>query len=162
MAKRSDFSLAKTIQATRVTKDVFPRKPPPPRPIDVRSKSELRDNQIMSDFDLGALQDVPSMTTVMDALHRGRRLRAKSAKAIEFQLEAEAMQNILRAQELADVRKLRRNAVHVVVDERSNSRFMSERSIDMEDENFLEPLDTLNREPKGFEQKSSTYWSNKR
>ncbi|XP_046468818.1 paramyosin, short form [Neodiprion pinetum] len=165
VAKRSDFSLSKTIHASHVTKEIFPRKRVICRPVQVRPRSEPRkiERKIMSDLELGSLQDVQTIREVKDALEHGRRLRGKSAKAIEFHLKADALQNLSQSQELADIRKFQRNAVHVLMDDRMHSQFMSNRArMARDDQKFLEPLDNLSHELKEFEQKSSGYFLDKR
>lgn len=116
----------------------------------------------MADLELESLQDVQTLSSVRDALEHGKRLRGKSAKAIEFHLKAEALNNLARGQELADIRKFQRNSVHVLFDERSHSKLMEERSRTTKEEKLLERTENLSHEIKGFERKSNDYFIDKR
>ncbi|XP_011636910.1 uncharacterized protein LOC105427060 [Pogonomyrmex barbatus] len=130
-----------------------------------RARSEVKEIQreAMSDIKLQALKDVQMMTDVSDALKHGKSLCGKSAKAIEFHLRAEALKNLSKSQELADIRKFQRETVHSLWDDKAHGRLMNERTKALIDEDKLtQPLDTLSRELRGFEQKSSNYFLDKR
>ncbi|XP_043256069.1 paramyosin, short form-like [Colletes gigas] len=170
IANRSDFSLSKTAQASHVTRELFP---PRTREFRLRSlpllvdsariRSQARQIQReMAAIDLQALRDVQTMADVQSALDHGKSLRGKSARAIEFQLTAEAMKNLNVSQQLADVRKCQReNALWDINDTRL--RLLEDRTRNLLDEERLAaPLDSLSRDLKGYEQKSSNYFLNKR
>lgn len=171
IANRSDFSLSKTAQASHVTREVFPRKleeirlrPLPLLVESARIRSEARKIQReMADIDLQSLKDVQNMSDVQDAFDHGKSLRGKSAKAIEFHLRAEALKNLSKSQELADIRKFQRENLSVLWDGREHLRLMDERTRNLIDEDRLTaPLNCLSRELKGYEEKSSNYFLNKR
>lgn len=116
----------------------------------------------MSDIKLQALKDVQLTTEVNDAMEHAKSLRGKSAKAIEFHLRTEALKNLSKSQELADIRKFQRDTVHSLWEE-ARGRLMNERAKALIDEDKLtQPFDTLSRELRGFEQKSSNYFLDKR
>lgn len=154
-----------------MTKEIFPRigkdrkrLPMPLMFASTRARSEVKEIQqeAMSNIKLQALKDVQMMTEVNDALEHAKSLRGKSAKAIEFHLRTEALKNLSKSQELAGVRKFQREAVHLW-DDTARSKLMSERAKALIDEDKLtQPLDTLSRELRGFEQKSSNYFLDKR
>lgn len=129
-----------------------------------RSSSEAREIQqeAINDIKLQALKDV-QMTSVHDALEHGKNLRGKSAMAIEFQLRAEALKNLSKSEELADVRRLQKETVHCFWENRAHGKLMEKRSKVLIDEDKLtQPLNSLSRELRGYEQKSSDYFLDKR
>lgn len=130
----------------------------------VRSEASKEIQQeALSDIKLQALKDVQMMGEVHDALEHGKSLRGKSARAIEFQLRAEALKNLSKSQELADIRKFQREAVHSFWDERAHGRLMDERTKNLiDEEKLMQPLNTLSKELRGYEQKSSNYFLDKR
>ncbi|XP_011877355.1 PREDICTED: paramyosin, short form-like isoform X2 [Vollenhovia emeryi] len=172
IANRSDFSLAKTVQASRVTKEIFPRTgkdlkrlPMPLTFASTRARSEVREfhQEARNDIKMQALKDVQRMTEVNDAVRHSKSLRGKSAKAIEYHLTTEALKNLSKSQELADVRKFQRETVHSLWDDTAHGRLMNERAKALIDEDKLtQPLGVLSRELRGFEQKSSNYFLDKR
>ncbi|XP_026823775.1 paramyosin, short form-like [Ooceraea biroi] len=172
IANRSDFSLAKTVHASRVTKEIFPhtgedlkRLPMPLMFASSRARGEFKEIQqeTVNDIKLKALKDVQLMTQVHNALDYGKNLRGRSAKAIEFQLRAETMKNLTKSQELADIRKFQREVMHSPWDDKGYDRLIDERTKSLIDEDKLtQPLDTLSRELRGYEQKSSNYFLDKR
>lgn len=100
---------------------------------------------------------------VREAFEHGRSLRGKSAKAIEYQLKTNALMNLSRSEELADIRKYQREAVHLLHDETEHHRLMDERLKNLTDmEKITEPLVVLSQEMKSFEKKSSNYFTEKR
>lgn len=128
----------------------------------VRSEAKIQ-QEALRDIKLQSLKDVQMMTDVHDALDHGKNLRGKSAKAIEFRLRTEALKNLSKSQELADIRKFQRESVHSLWDDRAHGRLMEERTKALIDENKLtQPLDSLSRELRGYEQKSSNYFLDKR
>ncbi|RLU25792.1 hypothetical protein DMN91_001951 [Ooceraea biroi] len=171
IANRSDFSLAKTVHASRVTKEIFPhtgedlkRLPMPLMFASSRARGEFKEIQqeTVNDIKLKALKDVQLMTQVHNALDYGKNLRGRSAKAIEFQLRAETMKNLTKSQELADIRKFQREVMHSPWDDKGYDRLIDERTKSLIDEDKLtQPLDTLSRELRGYEQKSSNYFLDK-
>ncbi|KYQ51217.1 Paramyosin [Trachymyrmex zeteki] len=171
IANRSDFSLAKTVQASRVTKEIFPRTgkdlkrlPMPLMFASTRAHSEVKEIQqeAMSNIKLQALKDVQMMTEVNDALKHAKSFHGKSAKAIEFHLRTEALKNLSKSQELADIRKFQKETAHSLWDDTVHSRLMNERAKVLIDEDKLtQPFNTLSRELRGFEQKSSNYFLDK-
>lgn len=129
----------------------------------VRGEVKEIQQEARDDIKLRALRDVQMMTEVNDALEHGKCLRGKSAKAIEFHLRTEALKNLSKSQELADIRKFQRENVHSLWDDTAHGRLMSERAKVLIDEDKLtQPLDALSRELRGFEQKSSNYFLDKR
>lgn len=176
IANRSDFSLAKTVHASRVTKEIFPRTgedlkrlPMPLMFADnraVRSPREVKENQReINDIKMQALRDIQSLNEVQDTLKHVKHLRGKSAKAIEFQLRTEAMRNLTKSQELADIRKFQKETVHNLceVNDRAYSRLLNEKAMDLiDEEKLIRPLDMLSKELRGYEQKSSDYFLDKR
>lgn len=130
-----------------------------------RARSEVKDIQqkAMSNIKLQALKDVQMMTEMNDELEYSKSLHGKSAKAIEFHLRTEALKNLSKSQELANIRKFQRETVHSLWDDTARDRLMNERAKTLIDEDRLtQPLDTLSRELRGFEQKSSNYFLDKR
>lgn len=130
-----------------------------------RARSEIKEVQreAVKDIKLRALKDVQMMTQVHDVLEHGKSLRGKSAKAIELQLTTEAMKNLAKSQQLADIRKFQRETVHSLWDDETRVKLMEERTKSLIDEDKLtQPLDTLSRELRGYEQKSSNYFLDKR
>lgn len=130
-----------------------------------RARSEVKDIQqeAMSNIKLQALKDVQMMTEMNDELEHSKSLRGKSAKAIEFHLRTEALKNLSKSQELANIRKFQRETMHSLWDDTARDRLMNERAKNLIDEDRLtQPLDTLSRELRGFEQKSSNYFLDKR
>ncbi|XP_066590158.1 paramyosin, short form-like [Prorops nasuta] len=173
IAKRSDFSREKTAQASHVTKEVFPYKSEDLRwrvPLSTRiellrprTRASRLSPEEMAEIELQSLRDVQAMNEVQDALEHGRNLRGKSARAIEFHLRAEAMKNLTKSQELADIRKFQRESVQSFYEDRNHSRLMLDRTRNLLDEDKLtEPLGHLNKELRGYEQKSSKYFLDKR
>lgn len=172
IANRSDFSLAKTVHASRVTKEILPRTgedlrrlPMPLMFTGTRARREVKEirQEAMGDIKLQALKDVQLMHEVHEALEHGKNLRGKSARAIEFQLRAEALKNLSESQELADIRRFQRETAHSLWDDRAHGRLMAERTKALIDEDKLtQPLDSLSRELRGYEQKSSNYFLDKR
>lgn len=113
----------------------------------------------MNDIKLQALKDVQVMTEGQDILEHGRSLRGKSARAIGYQLMTETLKNLSKSQELADIRKSQQETVHTFWDNRARGRLIDERTKALIDEDKLtQPFDTLSKELRGFEQKSSNYF----
>ncbi|XP_017758959.1 PREDICTED: paramyosin, short form-like [Eufriesea mexicana] len=173
IANRSDFSLSKTAQASHVTREVFPRrleeiklKPLPLLVESARVRSQLRQiEREMADIDLQSLRDAQIMSEVQSALDHGKSLRGKSARAIEFQLRAEALKNLNKSQELADIRKYQREnaAANWAWETKEHVKLIEERTRNLLDEERLAaPLSSLSRELKGYEEKSSNYFLDKR
>lgn len=156
-----------------MTKEILPRTgehlkrlPMPLMFPGVRARSEMREIQrqeTIDDMKMQSLRDVQTMGEVQDALEHAKNLRGKSAKAIEFQLRLDAMKNLTKSQELADIRKFQRETVHSFWDEKAHGRLMHERTKALIDEEKLtQPLDALSKELRGYEQKSSNYFLDKR
>lgn len=155
-----------------MTKEIFPRTgkdlkrlPMPLMLASARARSEVKEIQqeAMSDIKLQALKDVQMMTEVNDELKHAKCMRGKSAKAIEFHLRTEALKNLSKSQELADIRKFQKETVHSLWDNVVHGRLLNERTKTLIDEDkLMQPLDTLSRELRGFEQKSSNYFLDKR
>ncbi|KAG7203492.1 hypothetical protein KM043_013552 [Ampulex compressa] len=166
VAKRSDFSLAKTAQASHVTREIFPRTREEfkRRPLPILSHREHRLGQVeMNDIGLRSLKEVQMMGEMRDALEHGKKLRGKSARAIEFQLTADALKNLSKSQEMADIRRYQKEQhVDVVWNERAHCKLIEERTRNLIDEEKLAaPLNSLSRELRGYEQKSSNYFLDK-
>lgn len=155
-----------------MTKEIFPRTgkdlkrlPMPLMFASTRARSEMKEIQqeAISNIKLQALKDVRMMTEVNDALKHAKSLRGKSAKAIEFHLRTEALKNLSKSQELADIRKFQKETVNSLWDDTVRSRLINERAKVLIDEDKLtQPLNTLSRELRGFEQKSNNYFLDKR
>ncbi|XP_076231700.1 paramyosin, short form [Calliopsis andreniformis] len=170
IANRSDFSLSKTAQASHVTREVFPRKLEQIRakPLlflnSARVRADSRQIQReMAEINLRSLKDVQTLAEVQDTLDRGKSLRGKSARAIEFQLRAEAMKTLNMSQQLADIRKYQRENLSSVWDGREHLRLVEARAQNLIDEEKLTaPLNSLSRQLRGFEEKSSNYFLDQR
>ena len=166
LAKRSDFSLSKTVEAAHVTKEILHRKLDtiPLETLRPRRKYFLEaEIQEMADRELQSLKDVQEMSTINDAFEHGKSLRGKSAKSIEMQLKTEALKNLSRGHELADIRKWQREAVQVYWEESEHHKVMEERQKNLTDmEKISAPLSALKKELKGFEEKTSNYFLDKR
>ena len=165
--------MAKTAQASHVTREVFPRKleeiklkPLPLLVESARAKARARQLQReMADIDFQSLRDARTLSEVENALEFGKSLRGKSARAIGFHLTAEAYKNLNRSKELADIRKYQKECASSSYcwDTREHLRHIEERTRNLPDEDRLaEPLDSLSRELKGYEEKSSSYFLDKR
>lgn len=171
VANRSDFSLSKTAQASHVTREVLPGRLVAIRLTpwnlfleSARIRSEARRLQReMAAIDLQCLRDMQALTEARTTLDEARSLRGKSAKAIEIQLRAEAMRNLNKSQELADIRKsqLLDQAIWEGREQLRLSRELT-RNIDIDEARLTAPLDCLSRELKGYEQKSANYYHDKR
>lgn len=171
VANRSDFSLSKTAQASHVTREVLPGRLDAIRIItpwnlfleSARVRSDARQLQRkMAEIDLQCLRDMQSLTEARTTLDQAKTLRGKSAKAIEIQLRAEAMANLNKSQQLADLRKahLLDQAIFEGREQLRLSRELTRNLID--EERLTAPLDCLSRELKGYEKKSTNYYLNKR
>lgn len=126
-----------------------------------RSETKQIQQETMSNIKLQALKDVQMMTEGRDVLEQGRNLRGKSARAIGFQLVTETLKNLSKSQELADIRKFQTETI--LSDNRAHSRLIDERTKALIDEDkLMQPLDKLSKELRGFEQKSSNYFLDKR
>lgn len=110
-----------------------------------------------------ALRDVQINEEVRDAYHQSRSLKGKSAKAIEYQLKTNALLNLSASEELADIRKYQREAVHLLNDEVERQSVMQDRLRHLVDlEKITEPLIALSREMRNYESKSTEYFMDKR
>jgi len=128
-----------------------------------RARGEVTEMQTMSDIKLRAFKDVQTIGQVHNVSEHGKKLRGKSAKAIEFQLRAEALNNLTKSQELADIRKFQGETVHPLWGDQEYGRLIHQRTKNLIDENKLtQPLGILSRELRGYEQKSSNYFLDKR
>lgn len=128
-----------------------------------RARSEAKEirREALKDIKQQSLKDIQVMSEVHDTMKHGKSLRGKSARAIEFQLRTEALKNLWKSQELADIRKCQREAV--LWDDRVHGRMLEEKTKALIDENkLMQPLDSLSRELRGYEQKSSNYFLDKR
>lgn len=157
------------MQASRLSKEVFSSRFDAEATTFLirRAVSEPRElepePEEMAELRSRALKDVQTDAEVREAFHHGKSLRGKSAKAIEYQLKTNALMNLSRSEELADIRKYQREAVHVVHDEAEHHRLMDERIKNLTDmEKMTEPLVALSQEMKCFEKKSSNYFTEKR
>lgn len=164
IAKRTDFSLAKTIHASRVTQNILNRASP--FWLGERAKNKVsRDAELkaLADLKMQALKDIQMLKEVQEAMDRGKSYRGKSAKAIEFQLRTEALKNLSKSRELADIRKYRIETGCASAEEIDRSKLIEKRAKLIFDEGKLtEPLDILSEELRGYEKKSSNYFLDKR
>ena len=167
-AKRSDFSRQKCVHASRVSKEVYSSNFEADATTllirrSVNEPCEPEPSEEMAGLRSQALKDVQTAHEVRDAYEHGRHLRGKSAKAIEYQLKSNALMNLSKAEELADIRKYQREVVHVLHDEAEHHRMMDERLRNINDlENITEPLVALSHDMKCYEKKSSNYFLEKR
>ncbi|KOX72602.1 Paramyosin, short form [Melipona quadrifasciata] len=116
----------------------------------------------MANIDFQSLRDVQTISEIQEKLNQGKSLRGKSARAIGFHLTAESMKKLNRSQELADIRKKETASVSYLLDSRDRLRLLEERTKYLLDEDDLAaPLNTLSRELKGYEEKSSNYYLDK-
>lgn len=159
------------MHASRVTKDILPRtgenlKRLPMPLMFARARSEIQQEiqqETMSDIKMRALKDVQRLTEGQDVLEQGRSLRGKSARAIGLQLVTESLKKLSKSHELADIRKIQKESVQTFQDDRTHSRLIVERTKALLDEDkLMQPLDRLSKELRGFEQKSSDYFLDKR
>lgn len=128
-----------------------------------RSETKQIHQETMNDIKMQALKDVQVMTEGRDLLEHGKSLRGKSARAIEFQLMAETLKNLSKSQELADIRKFQKETLQTFSDDKAHARLIDKRTKVLFDEDKLtQPLDRLSKELRGFEQKSSNYFLDKR
>lgn len=132
-----------------------------------RARSEVKQirQETRSDIKLQALKDVQRITEGRDVLEHGKSLRGKSARSIGFQLVTETLKNLSKSQELADIRKFQRETVvqNFLDDQAHHDRLIDERTKALIDEDkLIQPLDKLSKELRGFEQKSSNYFLDKR
>ncbi|CAG5099933.1 Similar to PRM: Paramyosin (Rhipicephalus microplus) [Cotesia congregata] len=162
IAKRSDFSLRKAVEATHVTKDLLPSN------IDETTKSFRNERPIpldvtMADLMVQTVRNNEKMRHVKQALDHSVRLRGKSARAIEFELRAETAKNLSGTTELADIRKYQREAMQAMWDERDHVRMMEDRAKLLKDEEMrlTQPLDELTNELKELDIRSSNYYMDK-
>lgn len=103
------------------------------------------------------------ITEGQDVLEHGKSLRGKSARAIGYQLVTESLKNLSKSHELADIRNIQKETVQTFQDDRTRSKLITERTKVLLDEDKLtQPLDRLSKELRGFEQKSSDYFLDKR
>ena len=110
-----------------------------------------------------ALRDLQVDTDIREIVEHGKQLRGKSAKAIEYQLKTNALLNLSKSEDLADIRKLQRDTVHVLHDEVEHAVMMKERNRNLiELERITEPLVTLSQEMRSFEKRNSSYFLDKR
>lgn len=128
----------------------------------VRSKARQIQRD-MAAINLQSLKDVQTMAEVQNVLDHGKSLRGKSAKAIEFQLRTEALRNLNKSQELADIRKYQREDLSTLWDGREHLRVIQARAQHLIDEDRLTaPLNSLSRQLRGFEEKSNNYFLDQR
>lgn len=160
IAKRSDFSLKKAVEATHVSRDIESG---------VESAIKIREQTIpldasMADLSVQAVRNIQRIKHVQEALDHAKSLKGKSAKAIEYELRAESMRNLSNTTEIADIRKYQRQTMQALWDERDHVRMMDERSrlLQDEDDRLCQPLDELQHDLKALEIKSSTYFMDKR
>lgn len=163
IAKRSDFSLKKAVEATHVTKDLISSKQ------DTKLVPQNREHFIpedvtMADLIVQSVRNNESVKFVKQALEHGQRLRGKSARAIEFELRNESSKNLSCETELADIRKYQREAMQSMWDERDHVRMMEDRTKALKDEELrlTAPLDDLTQELKELDIRSSNYFVDKR
>ncbi|KAK1128221.1 hypothetical protein K0M31_002692 [Melipona bicolor] len=168
IANRSNFSLSKLSEASHVTREIFPRKPeeikPPSNLLLFLESARLKDlrKREMANIDFQSLRDVQTISEIQEKLNQGKSLRGKSARAIGFHLTAESMKKLNRSQELADIRKKETALASYLLDGRDRLRLLEERTKYLLDEDDLAaPLNSLSRELKGYEEKSSNYYLDK-
>lgn len=128
-----------------------------------RVRSEARKLQReMASIDLQCLRDMQALTEARTTLDQAKTLRGKSAKAIAIQLHAESLNNLKKSQELADIRRsqLLDQAIWEGREQLRHSRELT-RYLDIDEARLTAPLDTLSKELKGYEQKSSNYYMDK-
>lgn len=121
-------------------------------------QAEPAGSEEMGDARARALHDVQYAAEVRDALDHAKSLKGKSARAIEFQLKANALMNLSRSEEIADIRKYQRESVvHVVHDDHQHQhqRLMEEHQRNLTDlDKVTEPLVHLSHEMKNYKTKS--------
>lgn len=152
-----------------MTREIFPRKPeeikPPSNLLLFLESARLKDlrKREMANIDFQSLRDVQTISEIQEKLNQEKSLRGKSARAIGFHLTAESMKKLNRSQELADIRKKETVLASYLLDGRDRLRLLEERTKYLLDEDDLAaPLNSLSRELKGYEEKSSNYYLNKR
>lgn len=153
-----------------MTRDVFPRRLETVRASpslllleSSRIRSQVRDLQRqLAAIDLQCLREMQELAEARTVAGQVQNLRGKSAKSIEFHLRAEAMKNLNKSKELADIRKaqLLDSAIWEGQQQLRYSRELAKSILD--EERLIAPLDSLSKELKGYEQKSSNYFLNQR
>lgn len=156
--------MEKTVHASRVTQDILNRVSP--FWISEHPKKKVpRDVQLkaLAAIEMQALKDIQILKEAQENLDHGKSLRGKSARAIEIQLRTEALKNLSKSQELADVRKYQTETSHAYWEGRDHSKLMEERAkLILDEARLTEPLDILSKELRGYEKRSSNYFLDKR
>lgn len=128
-------------------------------------KKVPRDVQLkaLAAIEMQALKDIQVLKEAQENLDHGKSLRGKSARAIEIQLRTEALKNLSKSQELADIRKYRTEMSNAHWEGRDHSKLMEERAkLILDEARLTEPLDILSKELRGYEKRSSNYFLDKR
>lgn len=157
---KSSFQLSKSVSAATITEKIHTSK-------EIRKKKEIV-RQIKSlkskmsddiDYDPKADKDVE-----LALKSAQKHLRGRSAKAIEAYLRSESMKNIAQGVEfdLSDIKKFQRNRVVNTHDFAGHLRVMDKRMQQQLEESFVEPLDNLSNELKGFDKRTTMYFVDKR
>lgn len=152
-----------------MTREIFPRKreeikSPSNLPLLLESArvKSLRERE-MANIDMQSLRDAQTIAEIQDKLNQGKSLRGKSARAIGFHLTAESLKKLNRSQELAEYRKKETASANYLLDSRDQLRILEEKTRYLLNEDDLTaPLNSLSRELKGYEEKSSNYFLDKR
>ena len=152
-----------------MTREIFPRKSEEIKPpsnllllLESARVKSLRERE-MANIDMQSLREAQTIAEIQDKLNQGKSLRGKSARAIGFHLTAESLKKLNRSQELADIRKKETVSANYLLDSRDRLRILEEKTRYLLDEDDLTaPLNSLSRELKGYEEKSSNYFLDKR
>ncbi|XP_043278332.1 paramyosin, short form-like [Venturia canescens] len=162
LAKRSDFSLKKAVEATHVTKEVLSscqqakKSKMSSRIREMCASQEMDQSASMADLSVQTIRNMQMIKDVKQALETGKRLRARSARSIEFQLKADALKNIAKNQE-------QRESMNALREEEEHECSLKERARRFyKTEEDFERLDELTEELKTLECKSNIYFSDKR
>lgn len=130
---------------------------------EICASQEMSEIASMADLSVQNIRNMQMIKDVKQALETGKRLRARSAKSIEFHLKADALKNLSRSQEEADIRKQQRETMNALQEEREIESSMHERARRFyKTEEDFERLDELTDELKTLECKSNNYFSDKR
>ncbi|XP_043512698.1 paramyosin, short form-like [Frieseomelitta varia] len=168
IANRSNFSFSKVSEASHVTREIFPRKPEEIKPpsnllllVESARVKSARERE-MANINMRSLRDVQTIAEIEEKLNQGQSLRGKSARAIGFHLTAESLKKLNRSQELADIRKKETASANYLLDSRDRLRILEEKTRYLDEDDLTAPLNSLSRELKGYEEKSSNYFLDKR
>lgn len=117
----------------------------------------------MADLSVQNIRNMQMIKDVKQALEHGKSLRGRSARSIEFHLKADALKNLSKTEEIADIRKYQRESAQALWDERDHEGMMQERARRFyKTEEDFDHLDELSGELKTLECRTNSYFLDKR